>query len=762
MLPKWHKKLAISWLIVNLLLLIMLSWLFSHSRINSSIIAMLPKEQMTGLPSNIVESFNQRLDKQLVWLIRPVNNDVTAIKVFLEQLTKLPEVTHVFQPIDEKQQAKWGAFLYQYRSALMDDTTKARLKQGASNYSEWVKAQLYSPFAGVGVKELSYDPLLLIRSAQLAQQAGNSHFQLKDGWLTVTDKQGQLWYFIYAELTASSYDIKTAKQTISKLQQLKNSIYQQWPDTQILQRGMIYYSDYASQQAEQDIFTIGIVSVIGIVLLLLVFFRSFRPLIIIMVAVIIGILCGTVAVLLVFEQVHIITLLMSTTVICLAIDYALFYLSERMMHGNQETPFTSLIKLLPCISLAMIASCIAYAVLLLTPFPGLRQLALFAVFGLLGAFITVFCWFPYLVKNFLVRQVKLTFPHLWLNLWQQNRIVRIGIPTFCVVASLIGISQLTINDDISNLQSLPTQLKEQDQKISQLTGQQGDQKWFVVYGETAEQALERLQLLKPTLTKLQEQGAFTSYRLLPLSSLKNQQQNIDLLSQQAPDVIKQLEALGLKIASKQVATNLLKPSDWLASVISEGWRLLWFDNQQGQTAILVPVSGVKNTLLIKALVEETPYLYWMDKRTEYNQLFATYRYYLAWLILVATAIICALFLIRFKWRHGLYCIVPTILSLAMGIAMLGLCAIAINLFSLLALVLVLGVGIDYTLFFSNSRVQPTTSMISISLAAITTLLTFGLLALSHTAAIADFGMVLTTGILTAFLLSPIAIPKGKL
>ena len=80
---------------------------------------------------------------------------------------------------------------------------------------------------------------------------------------------------------------------------------------------------------------------------------------------------------------------------------------------------------------------------------------------------------------------------------------------------------------------------------------------------------------------------------------------------------------------------------------------------------------------------------------------------------------------------------------------------------LLALVLVLGIGINYTLFFSNPRGTPLTSLLAITLAMLTTLLTLGMLVFSATQAISSFGIVLVSGIFTAFLLSPLAMPDKK-
>lgn len=83
------------------------------------------------------------------------------------------------------------------------------------------------------------------------------------------------------------------------------------------------------------------------------------------------------------------------------------------------------------------------------------------------------------------------------------------------------------------------------------------------------------------------------------------------------------------------------------------------------------------------------------------------------------------------------------------------------LLPLMALALVLGIGINYTLFFSNPRGTPLTSLLAITLAMLTTLLTLGMLVFSATQAISSFGIVLVSGIFTAFLLSPLAMPSKR-
>ena len=78
----------------------------------------------------------------------------------------------------------------------------------------------------------------------------------------------------------------------------------------------------------------------------------------------------------------------------------------------------------------------------------------------------------------------------------------------------------------------------------------------------------------------------------------------------------------------------------------------------------------------------------------------------------------------------------------------------------MALILVLGIGIDFTLFLAEASGDLQSTMFAISLSALTTMLSFGLLSLSSTYAVHSFGITVLLGIAIAYLLSPLVIPAG--
>jgi predicted exporter len=730
---------------------------------HSSVLALLPKQQLVGVPDELADGFSRRLDRQLMWLVSPPPGaDNAAVDWWWQQLRQMPELQRVGGPMDAQRQQQWGRFFYQHRNVLLDDATRQRLQKGADAQSQWILGQLYSAFAGVSGKELANDPLMLVRASQLAQQQNGGLLSLSKGWLAARDVQGRSWYLLHAELSASSYDISSARLTVDKLTALQQQLQQRWPGTEVLSRGTLFYSNYASQQAEKDISTIGLASVAGVFLLVLFMFRSPLPLLLCALSVGIGALAGTVATLLAFGEIHLMTLVLSISIVGISADYTLYFLTERMVHGRQSTPLASLQKLLPALSMALLTTVVAYLALLIAPFPGLQQLAVFAAAGLSAACITVICWYPQLSRRLPVRPAPgLTLILNWLHAWRHRPLLRYGLPGAVLLLVVAGFSQLKVDDDIGQLQALPVALQQQEQRIAALTGQHNDQKWLVVYGANAEQLLQRIELLQPKLAEAKQQGVLADYRLLPLPSFQRQQENIALLQRVAPQVMNNLQQAELVLSTPDLTPEWVSPQQWLGSVVSEGWRLLWLTLPDGRSAALVPVNSVKNSAMMKTLAEQVPGTGWIDRKTEFSDLFGQYRLYLSYLLALSVAAIALIYLWRFGLRHGLRCMVPTLLSLGSGIAVLALSGHTLNLFSLLALVLVLGIGINYTLFFTNPRGTPTTSMFAIFMAVFTTQLTFGMLVLSHTQAISSFGIVLSSGIAVAFLLAPLTLVSKR-
>ncbi|WP_336215538.1 MMPL family transporter [Enterobacter sp. P82] len=751
---------ALLWATVCLILLGLLVSLLPGARLNSSVLAMLPTQTLGAVPPALNDGFMQRLDRQLVWLVSPGKKpDPRVAQQWLTLLQSSGALSEVKGPMDAAGQKAWGEFFWQHRNGLIDPATRSRLQNGGEAQAQWVLSQLYSAFSGVSGKELQNDPLMLMRGAQLALVQNSQKLRLMDGWLVTQDDAGNYWYLLHGELAGSSFDMQQTHRLVTTLNALQATLKTHYPQAQLLSRGTVFYSDYASQQAKRDISTLGVATLLGVFLLIVATFRSLRPLLLCAISIAIGALAGTVATLLLFGELHLMTLVMSMSIIGISADYTLYYLTERLVHGGENSPWQSLDKVRNALLLALLTTVVAYLIMMLAPFPGIRQMALFAAVGLSASCLTVIFWHPWLCRGLPVRPVPVRrVMSRWLTAWRRKKTLAVGLPVTLALLSAVGIATLKVDDDIAQLQALPKTLLAQEKTITALTGQRVDQKWFVVYGASAQQTLERLEAFTPALTQAQKAGVLASWRTLPLNSMKRQKSDLALLHNAAPAVTNGLRSAGLNTVSPNLAAMPVSVEAWLASPASEGWRLLWLTLQGGESGVLVPVDGVKNSAALSKLAAQHEGVVWVDRKASFDNLFALYRTLLTGLLCVALAVIACGAMIRLGWRQGLISLVPSVLSLSCGLAALAVVGHSVNLFSLLALVLVLGIGINYTLFFSNPRGTPLTSMLAITLAMMTTLLTLGMLVFSATQAISSFGIVLVSGIFTAFLLAPLAMP----
>ncbi|EMH4164586.1 MMPL family transporter [Pluralibacter gergoviae] len=761
--PRNARFAAWSWLAVCLALAATLAILLPGARINSSVLAMLPSQTLGAIPPALNDGFMQRLDKQMVWLVSPGKKpDPAAAAFWQQQLGQSAIFSRIKGRMSPEEQQAWGTFFFQHRNALIDPATRSRLQQGGNTQAQWILSQLYSAFSGVSSKELHGDPLMLTRGAQLALSQSGQKLQLMDGWLVAQDDAGRYWYLLHGETTGSSFDMQQTHASVAALAAMENRLKTAWPEARLLSRGTLFYSDYASQQAKHDIASLGTATVIGVMALILLVFFSLRPLLLCLLSVGTGALAGCVVTLLLFGELHLMTLMMSMSIIGISADYTLYYLTERMVHGDTASPWQSLSKVRNALLLALLTTVAAYLIMMLAPFPAIRQMATFAAAGLTASCLTVLCWHPWLCRGLPVRPVPLMVPMLrWLAAWRSNKTLSVGLPVGLALISAAGIATLRIDDDISQLQALPGHLLSQEKSITALTGQSVDQKWFVVYGSSAQQTLERLEAFTPALQQARQQKLIRSFRTLPLNSLKRQAQDLALLKAAAPAVVEALQSAGLEAISPDLSSMTVTVDDWLKSPASEGLRLLWLTLPDGASGVLVPVDGVTDGGALRQLAEKNTGVAWVDRKASFDDLFALYRTILTALLGIALAAIACSAVARLGWRKGLVSIVPSLLSLACSLAALAFSGLAVNLFSLLALVLVLGVGINYTLFFSNPRGTPLTSLLAILLAMLTTLLTLGMLVFSATQAISSFGIVLIIGIFVAFLLSPLAMPDRK-
>ncbi|WP_431288042.1 MMPL family transporter [Roseateles chitinivorans] len=485
--PRGHRLLAWLWLAVVLVIAAHQAWLWTRPAgvLDSDVLAMLPRDERRPAVAEATRALADAGERRVVVLIgaKDLAQARRAGDAFADALG---DGVALRWRVDEGEQNTWLNFYAPWRAALLTETDRRALHtQSTGALAEQALRALHQPVGLPRIGSWAEDPLNL-RGRWLAERAGISRVRVQDGRLTVTD--GDTTYAVLmAESTAPAFAVSAQRALVSRLEAAGDAARKAVPDARVLMGGVPLFAASAAAQAEREIHTIGVGSLIGIVLLTWCAFRSLRPRVLVTLSMAVGLAAAVSVTHALFGGLHLITLVFGATLLGVAENYGSNYFCARM-GLPREARWDMLRRQWPIVSLAMLTTVIAYALIGIAPFPGLRQIAVFSSAGLLGAFVTVMLWFPWLDGE----SAPATRFGLWLGGLRarvppvaSGRGTRTRMWAAVVAATLfivIGLSLLKRNDDIRQLQSAPAALIDQQREVSRVMGLPGVARFVLVEG----------------------------------------------------------------------------------------------------------------------------------------------------------------------------------------------------------------------------------------------------------------------------------------
>ncbi|MET3107107.1 putative exporter [Oxalobacteraceae bacterium GrIS 2.11] len=765
--------MALVWAGIVCLLLAHNAYLWLGKRItpDTDIMALLPVQQRDPV---LQLSFTHMVDaaqQRVIVLIgasdwNDAKRSADAYSAVLQKHSAVISAT----PLTEQTQQDWLALFQAHRSVLMARAEHKQLQQ--LDESAWIDAamrQLYSPFSGPKLGAWRDDPFGLF-AGWVQERAQETPVRPRDGYLFVTNSERQ---YVLLSLTVhdSVFSISTQQAVTSLLNQARAAALQVVPQSDLITAGVILHAAAAGQQASGEVWTIGLGSLLGVILLMWFTFHSLKPILMILLSITIGCLGSLSICWLLFEHIHLLTLVFGASLIGVAQDYGLFFLCHRLNADARLDSHALLQRLLPSLALTLVAAIIGYMGLAFTPFPGLRNMAVFSALGLLFAWLTVICWFPYLVKANAIRAGALAswydrtlagWPR-WINSKTSWLILICGS-----VVVIAGIAKLAANDDIRLLQNSPQQLITDQIKLSRLLDAPTPVQFFLVRADSEQSLLEREEALKSNLDPLVDQHKISGYQAISnwVPSRSTQQANLAVL--QSGLFIRPLHQLAKNIDEDLAWENdtrqhmmdagqLLTVAQFMDSPASEPWRHLWLGKTEHGYASIVALRGLAqaNLSAIQHAGSGVPGVQWVDKVAEISGVLGQYRQYMAWVVSASYLLVFGLLFTRYRgssWRV----LLPTALASLITLAILGWTQQPVQLFHVLAFMLLLGIGVDYGIFMQEAAPDnPRTAWLAIGLSAVNTLLSFGLLGLSQTPALHSFGLTMLIGIAMVWIIVPI-------
>ncbi|KPA94448.1 MMPL family transporter [Pseudomonas asplenii] len=750
-------------LILLLAVLALAGWQWRHSApLSANLMELVPGSSPDALELKAEQRMQEPLNREMLVLVGHADRQQAI--AMARQLGERWQASGLFEKVQWDLQADLPALreqLLRGRLAMLSAKDRRQLIDDPAAFIQQRVQTLFDPFAGFSLVPSENDWLGLTGRIQNSQpQRGAVQLDIGSGAL-VADADGKSWVLLRARTTGNAFDMKLPLQVAELLKQSREQASQN--DVQLLAASGLLYAASGQQQATREITWVGGGATLGILLLLLLAFRRWRVLLA-FVPVLVGMLFGAVACVAFFGRMHVMTLVLGSSLIGVAVDYPLHYLSKSWSLKPWHS-WPALRMTLCGLSLSLVTSCIGYLALAWTPFPALTQIAVFSAAGLLGAYLTAVCLLPALLKGADLRpaQWPLKVCEALLAL-REKLLQKLGSPVLLGLLMLFcaaGLWQLGTKNDIRQWVGAPPQLQAEAQAIARITGYQPTSQFFLVRAADQQQLLERQTALAKRLGQLVSLDKLQGYLSLnQLVSLPSEQQRLRDSLQQLPRYWQPLLDLGVPLAAlqKELAELQALPVEdidsALAGPLGEPWRVLWLGPYADGVAGMVSLQGLNNAELLRIQAMDLPGVQLVDRLGDLNKVFAATQISAAELKLASCVLIVLLLILPFGLGGALRIVALPLLAALCSLASLGWLGQPLTLFSLFGLLLVTAISVDYAILMRERIGGAAVSLLGTLLAALTTWLSFGLLAISSTPAVSNFGLSVSLGLAFSFLLAP--------
>lgn len=561
---------------------------------------------------------------------------------------------------------------------------------------------LYNP-AGFQITSFEKDPYLLLDNFLMSNKKMSPQ---KDNF------DGKYYDFISLKIKNSdvlSPDLSNKKTALITDLQKKLSA----GTSKIYLAGTPIHSFYTSQKSKTDINIICILSTFLIVFLTWHFFRNLKLLIPIALSIIFGMLAGYTATKLWFDTFQIITMVFSTTLIGLGIDYSYHYFFAEKTDKN----------FVKNLSFSLLTTLIPFVLLYFTKIELLKQVSVFSVFGLTGIYFTVLFLYPCFGKNYSSETVNIN--------GKQIKTVLI----FLLLFSLGGLLRFRFNDTLTAFYTPDNNLKKAEFLYNRVSDNNvGNTQFIVVKRNSAESAVKEEEKITDTLAANNIDFICLS-KIFP--SKERQEENFSLVK----DLYKNnLDKYSDILSQKQISD--LKNESFSPALINFE-QVPFSDNfMLNPTASVIYAFSDK----IPEITDENVSV--IDFQKNIKKQIKEYRKVLMLLLPIVLLVLTVILTCIYGLKKAVRILIPPMTGMFSAVLLASLICGEINLFGIIAAYLILGFTMDYSIFRTNSEEKTETA---ITVSCITTSFSFLLLAFCGFKLLSSMAMVLFFGIIISYM-----------
>ena len=802
-----QKKLLTTWIIyhaaVLLFFLISLIIFRNETGIDSDLFNLVPKSISMASVKKADDKM-MSVTSQNVFVLT-ANEDFQEAKRVAEEVYSQLKDSRNFESLslynDVSSMGEITDFLYKYRSYLIDEKTADRIlaEGGDKDFALEALSKAYSGFTMLPLDNIESDPFLLteynLQNYLTALQNAGTAMSVKDGVLA-SKFQGKWYVMIRGVLSRSGSRLASKNNAITEIYRVCDQIAPGARDlpesgTSFVFSGTPFHSHESSNSASREISIIATVSMLAVIILLIFIFRSARPLLYSVGSIMISLGVAFLATMAVFHKMHIITLVFGTSLIGSCIDYSLHFFTHWAANKELKTSVEIRNHIFSGLLMAIISTGICFAILLFAPFTILKQMSFFCLTGLVSSFLTTVAIYPYIKLPEQRGKVRFTgaFAKVISKIEQKwvGRTVILLLFAFAYISIAACHKNIRIKNDLLNLYNMKGLLL-QNETIAAQVIQYTPGGWYIVSGDTEDEALMNEEKLRREFEAMTggQVGYVSTSSFVPSKEVQKKSrkayQKLMLISNQ------QLQALGLDevenfdswmgLVNDYELTKRLSVSfeeDTIPDFITQAISSVWLGKVDGKYFTVLLPSKVTDYQLYHNLAESDPNVYFISKSQDISADLDSLTMMIFKFFVVAYILMFIMLRFFYNWKQSLKIISVPLLIILVVVAIFGICKIDMEFFSVTGLILVFGLGLDYIIYMMenekratspvvepvetcHSGLDPESSSIVLEpyatlISFITTIISFGALALSSFKPVHLIGLSIFIGLATAYISS---------
>ena len=682
-------------------------------------------------------------------------------------------------------------FMFAHRYVLSPDVTPQRFTVQGLHDALGESLDLLTSSAGLVAKDLlPRDPTGEV-AAMIGQLDSAAQPVSRAGvWASRDGRRAVL----VAQTAAAGSDTDAQARAIDAVQRAFDAAARTLPNAsayQVTMTGPGVFAVATRDAIRHDVERLSTLSLVLIVALLLTLYRSPRTLALGLLPVLSGVAAGIAAVALVFGTVHGLTLGFGTTLIGEAVDYSI-YLFVQSSQGR-DTLRAWLAAYWPTIRLGVLTSVCGFASMLFSGFPGLVQLGLFSIAGLVSAALVTRFVLPQLRGGAIaIRDVSRIGAAL-ARLAQAAP--RLRWPLVALV--LASVATLWLHRDglwsreLSALSPVPAASQALDARLRADVGAP-DVRYLVVIPAASEQAaLEGAEKVGAQLQPLVDRGVLGGFespaRYLPSDATQRARlaslPPADVLATRLNEAVKNQpvsvrpDAFAPFLADVEAArtqplltradfkgTSMALAVDGLLTQRDGQWTaMLALRAPQAAQGAAANTPSLDATPVSDAVARaNVPGALFVDMKAEADRMYVDNVHEDIRLSLAGFAVIVVLLVFALRsFSRAARALAPLVASVLVVAAGFALAGVSLTILHLVGMLLIVAVGSNYALFFckrdDEAGITPRT-LVSLLVANLATVAGFGLLSLSHVPLLETFGLTVGPGAMLALLFAAILAP----